>query len=61
MPRTRKSQNKNLSITVSTSLFFVSILCVSIHRVFQEESVTFENTLLRVNYTYIEITKNMYI
>ena len=37
----RQNQNKNLSMRVSASVFFVSSLCVSIYRMFQEESVKF--------------------
>ena len=55
MSHIRQNQNINLSITVSASVFFVTSLCMSIHRLFQEESVIFEKILLRLD--YIEITK----
>jgi hypothetical protein len=59
LSRILQNQNKNLSIRVSASVFFVTSLCVSIHRLFQEESVIFEEILFRLG--YIEITKNLYL
>lgn len=55
MSRIRQNQNKNLNIRVSASVFFATSLCVSLHRVFQEESVIFEIMLVRLD--YIEIKK----